>query len=46
MKAVGYKKPSPINDPESLVDIEVPINHAAGRDLLVESRQYRSTRWM
>jgi NADPH:quinone reductase len=36
MKAVGYKKPSPINDPESLIDIEVPINHAAGRDLLVE----------
>src|SRR5882672_5200677 len=36
MKAVGYKKPSPIDDPESLLDIEVPVPRPAGRDLLVE----------
>jgi len=29
-------KPSPIDDPESLLDVEVPIPHATGRDLLVE----------
>ena len=36
MKAVGYKKPLPIDDPESLLDVEVPIPQATGRDLLVE----------
>jgi hypothetical protein len=36
MKAVGYKKPLPIRELESLVDIEVPIPYATGRDLLVE----------
>ena len=36
MKAVGYKKPLPINDPESLLDVEVPTPQATGRDLLVE----------
>jgi NADPH2:quinone reductase len=36
MKAVGYKKPLPIEDPESLLDLEVPAPHAAGRDLVVE----------
>jgi NADPH2:quinone reductase len=36
MKAVGYKKPAPIDDPESLLDVEVPISQATGRDLLVE----------
>jgi NADPH2:quinone reductase len=36
MKAVGYKKPLPIDDPESLLDVQVPVPHAKGRDLLVE----------
>jgi NADPH:quinone reductase len=36
MKAVGYKKPSPIEDPESLLDISLPEPEAKGRDLLVE----------
>jgi NADPH2:quinone reductase len=36
MKAVGYKNPLPIGDPESLLDIEVPTPEAKGRDLLVE----------
>jgi NADPH2:quinone reductase len=36
MKAVGYKTPSPISSPESLVDIELPTPIATGRDLLVE----------
>jgi NADPH2:quinone reductase len=36
MKAVGYKKPLPIDDPESLLDIEIPVPEAKGRDLLVE----------
>ena len=35
MKAVGYTKSLPINDPESLIDIELPQPVAAGRDLLV-----------
>jgi NADPH:quinone reductase len=36
MKAVGYKKPLPITEPDSLSDIEVPVPKAEGRDLLVE----------
>jgi NADPH:quinone reductase len=36
MKAVGYKTPLPIADPQSLLDIEVPAPVATGRDLLVE----------
>jgi len=36
MKAVGYKTPLPIEDPLSLLDIEVPVPTATGRDLLVE----------
>jgi threonine dehydrogenase-like Zn-dependent dehydrogenase len=36
MKAVGYKTPLPIADPQSLLDIEVPVPVATGRDLLVE----------
>jgi NADPH:quinone reductase len=36
MKAVGYKKPLPIANPESLLDLEIPIPRAAGRDLLVK----------
>lgn len=38
MKAVGYKKPLPISDPESLMDIEMPRPTVGGRDLLVEVR--------
>ena len=36
MKAVGYKKPLPIEDPESLLDLEIPTPEAKGHDLLVE----------
>jgi zinc-binding alcohol dehydrogenase family protein len=36
MKAVGYKTPLPIADPQSLLDIEIAAPVAAGRDLLVE----------
>jgi zinc-binding alcohol dehydrogenase family protein len=36
MKAVGYKTPLPIADPQSLLDIEIPAPVATGRDLLVE----------
>ena len=36
MKAVGYKQPSPIQSPESLIDITLPEPVAAGHDLLVE----------
>lgn len=36
MKAVGYKNPSPIDAADSLVDIELPVPQATGRDLLVE----------
>ncbi len=36
MKAVGYKTPSPIDSPESLLDITLPDPTPTGRDLLVE----------
>jgi len=36
MKAVGYIKSLPINDPESLIDIELPQPIASGHDLLVK----------
>ena len=36
MKAVGYSKSLPINDPESLIDIELPQPIATGHDLLVK----------
>ena len=36
MKAVGYIKSLPINDPESLTDIELPQPIATGHDLLVK----------
>ena len=36
MKAVGYKKPGPIDRAESLQDIELPRPEATGHDLLVE----------
>ena len=38
MKAVGFYKSLPIDDPESLLDVEVPAPAPAGRDLLVEVR--------
>jgi zinc-binding alcohol dehydrogenase family protein len=36
MKAVGYRKPLPISDPESLLDIEIPEPKAKEHDLLVK----------
>ncbi len=36
MKAVGYLKNLPISDPESLIDLEVPMPQAGPNDLLVE----------
>ena len=36
MKAIGYKEPLPITDPNSLLDIEVPAPAPADHDLLVE----------
>ncbi|MDE1178688.1 MAG: zinc-binding alcohol dehydrogenase family protein [Edaphobacter sp.] len=36
MKAVGYKKPLPVTDADSLLDITLPDPVAKGRDLLVE----------
>ncbi|MYN41939.1 zinc-binding alcohol dehydrogenase family protein [Duganella sp. FT109W] len=38
MKAIAYRKSLPIEDAESLIDIELPTPQAAGRDLLVEVR--------
>lgn len=38
MRAVGYQNPLPIDDPASLVDIELPKPEPTGRDLLVEVR--------
>lgn len=36
MKAVGRYRPAPIEDPASLVDLELPEPQPQGRDLLVE----------
>lgn len=36
MKAVGYRSPLPITEPESLLDIEIPKPELRPRDLLVE----------
>jgi len=38
MKAVGFYKYLPIDDPEALLDVEVEPSQPAGRDLLVEVR--------
>jgi NADPH:quinone reductase-like Zn-dependent oxidoreductase len=35
MRAVGYQRSLPIDDPASLVDIEIPKPAPSGRDLLV-----------
>ena len=36
MRAVGFNAPQPINAETSLIDIELPMPEAKGRDLLVE----------
>lgn len=36
MKAIGYKTPLPISNPNSLVDFEIPVPVPGARDLLVE----------
>jgi zinc-binding alcohol dehydrogenase family protein len=36
MKAVAFRRPLPINDAQSLVDVELPQPEATGRDLLVK----------
>jgi NADPH2:quinone reductase len=36
MKAIGYKTPLPISDPNSLMDIEIETPTPTGHDLLVE----------
>lgn len=36
MKAVAYRKSLPIDDPQSLIDVELPEPEASGRDLLVK----------
>jgi NADPH2:quinone reductase len=36
MKAVGYKMPLPIENPDSLLDITLPEPEAKGRDLAVK----------
>jgi NADPH2:quinone reductase len=38
MRAVGYRKSLPIDDPQSLIDIEVDKPTPQGRDLLVQVR--------
>ncbi|MFT7724316.1 MAG: zinc-binding alcohol dehydrogenase family protein [Roseateles sp.] len=38
MKAVGYRQPLPIEHPESLQDIELPVPRPGPRDLLVRVR--------
>ncbi|MEV0719443.1 zinc-binding alcohol dehydrogenase family protein [Asanoa sp. NPDC050611] len=35
MRAVGYRRPLPVSDPESLVDAEVPVPTPGPHDLLV-----------
>jgi zinc-binding alcohol dehydrogenase family protein len=38
MRAIGYRKPLPNTDPDSLIDVEVPAPAPTGRDLRVEVR--------
>jgi len=38
MKAVGYRRSLPIDDPESLLDVDLPPPEPQGRDLLVAVR--------
>ncbi|SFI73958.1 zinc-binding alcohol dehydrogenase family protein [Bosea sp. OK403] len=36
MRAIGYREPQPISSETSLIDLDLPMPVAAGRDLLVE----------
>jgi NADPH2:quinone reductase len=36
MRAIGYTKSLPIDDPQSLVDLDLPKPEATGRDQLVD----------
>ncbi len=36
MKAIGYLTPQPINQHDALIDIELPVPIATGRDLLIK----------
>jgi zinc-binding alcohol dehydrogenase family protein len=36
MKAVGFRKPLPIEDANALIDLEIPVPQPHGRDLLVK----------
>lgn len=36
MKAVGYREPLPIDHPDSLLNITVPVPEPSSRDLLVQ----------
>jgi zinc-binding alcohol dehydrogenase family protein len=36
MRAIGYREPQPIDSETSLIDLDLPVPVAAGRDLLVE----------
>ncbi len=38
MKAIAYRKCLPISDANALIDVELPVPPATGRDLLVEIR--------
>ena len=38
MRAIGYQNPLPVDDPDALVDIELPKPAPTGRDILVEVR--------
>jgi zinc-binding alcohol dehydrogenase family protein len=38
MRAVGYQKPLPVDDPAALVDVDLPKPAPTGRDVLVEVR--------
>ena len=38
MRAVGYQRSLPADDPEALVDIELPVPETEARDLLVGIR--------
>jgi zinc-binding alcohol dehydrogenase family protein len=38
LRAIGYQKSIPVDDPAALVDIDLPKPEPAGRDLLVEVR--------
>ena len=35
MKAIGYLQPQPIDQKDALIDIELPVPEATGRDLLI-----------